>query len=144
MAIASAVPASPWIQGDEVRPPQHCHCQVPALPGLPTAPDGLASPPLSLPDGVGERKELERKKVAKNLPVLAWQGGCQTDAGSMRGGNGLVPTLPCYPPSPDSVTEAVQVSWGLCCILTAQRQMTHHVLLVTQVVMVLVVFLGRT
>lgn len=42
-----------------------------SLPDLPTAPDGLVSPSLSLPEGVGERRELEKQQVAQNLPVLA-------------------------------------------------------------------------
>lgn len=33
-----------------------------SLPELPTAPDGLASPSLSFPEGVGERKEKRGKK----------------------------------------------------------------------------------
>lgn len=42
-----------------------------SLPDLPTAPDGLVLPPLSFPKGVEERKELEKRQEAQNLPIPA-------------------------------------------------------------------------
>ena len=50
-----------WIHEDKVRPPKYYHCQVSSPPDLPTAPDGLAYPSLTFPEGVGDRRKLEKR-----------------------------------------------------------------------------------
>ena len=84
-------------------------CPEPAiafsLPDLPTAPDGLVSPSLSLPEGVGERNELEEKQLAKEFSRTSPAGQVPNRPRVVRGRNGLVPVLPWCPTSPGSVTK---------------------------------------
>lgn len=75
-----------------------------SLPDLPTAPDGLTSPSLSFPEGVGERKEKRDKKyrICQYQPSITQptqQGWSKANHAwvSKRLQLGPMPTPPCLP-----------------------------------------------
>lgn len=76
-----------------------------SLPDLPTAPDGLASPSLSFPEGVGERKELEKRQEASICQYQPWLSHTIHPVGQVWNRPwvgkwlklGPLPMLPCLP-----------------------------------------------
>lgn len=100
-----------------------------SLPDLPTAPDGLASPSLSLPEGVGERKELEGKQLAKEFSSTSPVGRVPNRLGAVCGGNGSVPVLPRCPPSPGSVYKFLLTDSPILLESLSTKQMIHQALL---------------